>query len=882
MDYPKEKYLDPDWENKEVMATMPLAITQEGIAKAVGIHWNHVSRAIKEFEQAGLVVTKKANIEGGGRRRNVYFLTDEGCKIAGERLKQIRDMYANVIINKETINVKLGDLYDKFSGELEFVDMIRDISNVSEDVLDLDGVIQFKRKVTIKEEKYVKVIEGLPAPRHFFGRESELNDVLELIKSDVLVIVIQGIVGIGKSAFVSKLIESLTGKRNIYYYQFHEWDTLRAVLTPLSNFLSRLNKHNLKRFLQSKVRRTSYRHEDEKLTIDLFDIFEIIKKDFDDLDAVLIFDDLHKVSGTIESLFSLFLETLEKVPGPKIIVLTRSVPTFYTMKDLTIKKTVVEYRLGGLDPESSRKILEDKGLKVEDFDKVYEVTGGHPLCLELMSSPYDFVRPSEVTRFVYKEILAKLNHEEKVFLGKLSVFRSPVLPEAFIIDPAQYDILDKLLNQILIEEVPYVGYKAHDLVREMIHLTITSSDNAKWHVEAADYYLEQGDEFSIIEAVYHLIEAKEYEKATEIAIQYGLDLINKGYLDDLKGNFNISEDHIPERLKAEAFILMGSMDFASGEWDRAIKSFESALNATGPKDKRIQAYALRHLGHIARERGEWDRAMDLYKKNLSISEEIRDLTELGETYRSIGKIYWRKGDRDEAEKFFNMAIRCAKEVKNELLECEILIDMAANLLDFDNDTAIKYCKTAIESLEKLGAKYELPRPCNTLGVIYYTLKDLDNALNHWQLAIKNAEITGNVRIKAWALLNIADIYASKGEFEMALKSLRNSTEILLKIQDKAGLAFINMQYGILNAMMKKWDDAENFFQYAINDSIGLGLPFLTAESYYEYGQMYRSKGDKKKAISMLSKAIAIYKKLKKEKLIEKIKEEISELADRSE
>ena len=52
---------------------VPFAISQEGIANAIGIRRDNVPRAMKELKSSGLVVERVARVEGVYRKRKVYF-----------------------------------------------------------------------------------------------------------------------------------------------------------------------------------------------------------------------------------------------------------------------------------------------------------------------------------------------------------------------------------------------------------------------------------------------------------------------------------------------------------------------------------------------------------------------------------------------------------------------------------------------------------------------------------------------------------------------------------------------------------------------------------------------------------------------------------------
>ena len=62
-------------------------------------------------------------------------------------------------------------------------------------------------------------------------------------------IIVYGIAGIGKTTLAVKLLNDLADKYNQFWYRFHEWDTLRNILTSISRFLESFNKDQLKNYL---------------------------------------------------------------------------------------------------------------------------------------------------------------------------------------------------------------------------------------------------------------------------------------------------------------------------------------------------------------------------------------------------------------------------------------------------------------------------------------------------------------------------------------------------------------------------------------------------------------------------------------------------------
>ncbi len=883
LDYPFEKFMDPEeLDKKEILSTMPKEVTQEGIAEYVGINWNHVSRVVKEFEKNEWVMRKKAHVIGGGRRRNIYFLTPEGSEVSQNRKVEIDDMTITIVREGKKHSGTVTVLKEKYASDLPLPMMLREIKNIEEDLSNLDEIyLELKEWERVeKEREFIEYSEGIPAIRHFYGRSSEVAEIMEFIESDTKFTVVQGIAGIGKSLLAARLIQDLKAKYNTFYYNLHEWDTIRAVLEQIADFLSQIGKNRLKTYLTAKRRQGGSWYEDTKLMINLNEIYDIIESDFSESNAVLIFDDLQKSEEHIGALFSVFLETLEKVEGIRIVVFTRNIPNFYSTRDISIKGLVKEYRLTGLDLESSKKLLEDKKILIENFDKVYETTGGHPLALELMMSPYDIIRPSDIRRFMHKEVFVKLSKEEIRLLSTVSVFRMPVPAEAFIEEELDYTIIENLVNNVLLEEIPLVGYKVHDLVKEISFSSLPKDHKKELHFKAAKFYEEQKEDESLIEAIFHYLESGSFHEATEIAVENGRVFINRGFLEELRDTYTVSEDDIPPELKADVFMLQGDIAFAIGEWDESIEMFQKALGISDNEMSKKTSNIYRKLGHLFRERSEWDIALDYYNRSLEISNSIDIKEGIGDTYRGIGKVHWRKGEDEEALGNYQKSLDFARINDDLILLGETTIDIGMMYIERSPKDVETYYKQSLEYFEKAKAIYGKANVLNIIGVFYYTQGDFEKALDSWNRCIELSMECGNIHKMAYALFNTADIYASKGDFKKALSNLDKSLSVLEKMNDPLGISYVYQGYGILHTLKEEYSIADKWFQKSIELTTQLNIPINLAERFYEYAQMFKAMKDTTSALSYLTKALDIYEKHNKPEIVNNIKSEIKEIKNK--
>jgi DNA-binding PadR family transcriptional regulator len=350
-----------DYSKFENQFEVPFAISQEGIAKAIGIRRDNVPRAMKDLKSAGLVVEKVARVEGVYRKRKVYFLTDAGFQF----IQELKNKYLSteILIKHDDGRlepVKVSDLNIKLKLHRK-ISLTETLNNLSPDgILDVKALTkpQIKPEASIEimsteddqsdkeRSKYIESIDDAPQSRHFVGRKKEVAKIKSWFDSlDHRIVVIYGIPGIGKTTLTRKIMDDFRGNRHIFWYRFHRWDTMRNTLLTFAEFLAKTHRRRLKSYLAGKH------------NIDLNDISQILNDELDDSQILLVFDDFQRVKEDIAEFFSLLIEILSRIKGVDVMIVGRRILPFYDRGDVIVKKLVAEIQLDGLDEESSREML---------------------------------------------------------------------------------------------------------------------------------------------------------------------------------------------------------------------------------------------------------------------------------------------------------------------------------------------------------------------------------------------------------------------------------------------------------------------------------------------------------------------------------------------
>ena len=387
---------------------VPTALSQEGIADAVGTNKSYISSSIKKIIADGLVREGVGRVKRGKKKRKYFLLTNQG-KDYTQKLKK------ELLCRQITVKHQDGGLKT-----MELKDIVPYLKHekICPDIMDLDvykiaskeGTLDIENLKNIMKIQFLDFTGEAPRIVYFFGREGELIRLEKWMedREGNNLIFIHGMAGIGKTTLATKLIESFRGSKHLFWHGVHSLDTLRGLLFKLSEFLSRLGYDHLEIYLRTRT------------SLDYSEISRILRKSIGYIDAILIFDDFHKSNETIREFFVYFLGMLGSSSKTKLLILSREIVPFYDRRDVLAKKTVAELELEGLDYDSTKRLLKEKGIDKRMFKEIYGLTAGNPLFLELIESK------DHLERYVHDELFLKLKEDEKIILGLISIYRFPV------------------------------------------------------------------------------------------------------------------------------------------------------------------------------------------------------------------------------------------------------------------------------------------------------------------------------------------------------------------------------------------------------------------------------------------------------------------------
>jgi len=339
-------HLLPLWNAKDVAREA----TQEGIAEGTGLRRSHVPRAVKRLVADASVDVREGRIRGRGRKVRVYVLTEPGIRRARELLTGL-----------ESEEVLFGDrrvAIGALAAELHV--------NPSEVVAGLDDEGGYRPRRTALAVPETQLIE----------READLRALAEWLRAPSPAAVVYGSRAMGKTALGHAFLA--TARRP-------------AVWVDVSPEDPSALRHDIAASLRSLGGSGDP---------------DVLERDITAARPLLVFDGYGEVvEGVVDAVRSVFAWVAAS-PGAKLLVLaqeaTPSYCRFYGAAEMR-KGSVLEFRLKGLSPEGTKRLLGNPGIREEALRQVYLLTKGCPLYLTLIRDG-DAARLREVSRFTPAEI----------------------------------------------------------------------------------------------------------------------------------------------------------------------------------------------------------------------------------------------------------------------------------------------------------------------------------------------------------------------------------------------------------------------------------------------------------------------------------------------
>ncbi|MCX6652597.1 MAG: hypothetical protein NT137_04495 [Methanomassiliicoccales archaeon] len=312
------------------------AITQEGIALALGVNRTHITRTLRPLVDAGLVEQDKGHVSGKERKLIFYKLTEAGLANAVDVIRSIGDEELVVVDS---------------SGRR--MTTVRELLALRTDLPALTVADSVGREMRLPPIKKLVTSNAPLRLEDFLGREEQLRTAQGFVHSDATLLAVFANYGYGSSTFMKKLALELWDG-HLFWHDLEKESSSVKLVEALRSYASQLGlEGELDRLRNERV--------------------------------LLCFDNYNDVSQeNVDVLFDL-LQALKGGAAKMAVAMREETPSynrFYQKRDL-VDGSAVEVHVHRFDEAMARRLV-GEDIDDEAFQLIYMLTRGQPLALALI------------------------------------------------------------------------------------------------------------------------------------------------------------------------------------------------------------------------------------------------------------------------------------------------------------------------------------------------------------------------------------------------------------------------------------------------------------------------------------------------------------------
>jgi len=735
---------------------------------------------------------------------------------------------------------------------------------------------------------------GLANDIDFVGRKEELQKVDELLTQNAMLLLLNGIGGIGKSTLASYYLNEHKEAYDYYGFIQVDSDIKLSLVTALS---------------------TSLNLESEKID----DLFNEAMNKLQNLEGkkLLIIDDVKEMDNQLDEMNTLM--TL-KNSGFNILFTSREVKEYIPQYFLDIMNIVDARELFRKHFPTDEIAKVDKILTYLDYHTLFiEITAKtltkrkNTLSLDTLIEKFENGEFTIVKRNKsesFNKFLKNFSYDSDIFTQKKTLLflkRLSVLPSIEISFENLYkflvcddkekleDFLIKLVdNGWLIESNN--SYKFHQILKEYIYSfylpifheiesiidfisnTITNSDDILVALDVRKFII-------FFESLNNLL-IKQKTENEKIATFYG-NLANiYNYLGEYKkaeplykqalatSKKLLGQEHVDVGINynnlASHYEIMGAYEKAEPLYQQSLIITETLVG----QEHLTTASTYNNLGRLYRLIGKYKEAESFMKKSLTIREKLlgEEHPDTTKSYNSLAVLYHLMGVYLKAETFYLKDLKIMEKLWGKVHPDTATCYNNLGSLYYElgrYEQAETLYQQALKTRKKLFGKEhpDIAISYNSLAELYHLKGEYENAEIFYQKALEIMEkVFGEGHLNTATVYdNLASLYESIGIYEKAKVFYQKALSITERLVGKEHLdtATSYNNFGSFYHEMGMYEEAELFYQQAleIREKL-LGLEHRdTATSYSSLAQIYHSKQEYERAEPFYQQALVIIENL---------------------
>lgn len=259
--------------------------------------------------------------------------------------------------------------------------------------------------------------------------------------------------------------------------------------------------------------------------------------------------------------------------------------------------------------------------------------------------------------------------------------------------------------------------------------------------------------------------------------------------------------------------------FYSGHLDSSLLLNQQALAyRTRLKDTMGMAKSLNKIANTYYEMGIHDKSLEANLTSLDYFKQLNAPQFLCQVYTNIGNIYDRTKKVEKGLEYHTLAIKEAKQYNNQPAEAVARINRANDLRVLERPEEAR--KEYLDVLPLLGELQMTEHKAGVyqgLGVIEHDTKNIDQAIEYYELSLKLYREANTKSGISLVLVNLGNCYIDKKEYDKAEKLLKEGLELALEMRSYYNIRHAYKVLTRLEILKGNYEEADEYFNFYIEN-----------------------------------------------------------------
>lgn len=375
------------------------------------------------------------------------------------------------------------------------------------------------------------------------------------------------------------------------------------------------------------------------------------------------------------------------------------------------------------------------------------------------------------------------------------------------------------------------------------------------HQKAAEYYLllpqvDNPSDLSEIEnqlkARQHFFEAREYEKAGEIARRYGRLLNRWGYYKTVDKILDETIQTTQNLLLANAYLGKTSIYSLQNNWVKALEfnklAIETVIGIDSAEEKDFVCYAKINLCYIYTRLAQFQNALEVSRETLALSQQLENKALHSRSLSTLALAELVIGNYTDAYSAAQQCIDLSRELPSQDVGSSIAHSydiMAKSRFETgDAHAALQYYGQALELRQKINSKFGIAHSYNNLGLVYIELHEFDKAMNLLMQSLEIRQAINHIQGLAEVHRNLGILFRARGEYVQSRQHLEKSLQISTQsdVQSPVEIIRSTIELGNLSIILNDTEGQIPKIQDCYTQSTTMGLKPERAKSAFLMAQ----------------------------------------------